>query len=144
VSNYIEDGSPTATNPSGPGDTALDASIERALRRGHRVDITTTGRRSGRPRRIEIVFHNFDGRLYISGLPGRRDWYANLVADPHFTFHLKSVVRADLPATARPITDEAERRRVFERIVQVWTRMDLETMIRHSPLVEVTIEPLAA
>jgi deazaflavin-dependent oxidoreductase (nitroreductase family) len=144
VSNYIEDGSPTAASLSGPGETALDGAIERALRRGHRIDITSTGRRSGRPRRIEIVFHNFDGRLYISGLPGRRDWYANLVADPRFTFHLKSIVRADLPATARPITDAAERRRVFERIARVWTRMDLETMIRRSPLVEVTIEPLAA
>ncbi len=45
----------------------MDERIQRALSRGHRIDITTTGRRSGAPRRIEIVFHNIDGRIYISG-----------------------------------------------------------------------------
>ena len=64
----------------------------RALRHGQRIDITTTGRRTGLPRRIEIVFHNFDGRLYITGTPSAertRAWLLNLEADPHFTFHLK-------------------------------------------------------
>jgi deazaflavin-dependent oxidoreductase (nitroreductase family) len=122
----------------------MDDRIDRALARGHRIDITTTGRRTGDPRRIELVFHNFDGRLYISGLPGRRAWYANLRADPRFTFHLKGPVRADLPARARPITDPVERRRVFERIATVWRNVDLETMIASSPLVEVELEERAA
>ena len=122
----------------------MDETIGRALQRGHRIDITTTGRRTGQQRRIEVVFHNFGGRLYISGRPGRRGWYANLVADGHMTFHLKSIVKADLPAIARPITDEAERREVFSLIKQVWTGLDEELMVRRSPLVEVTIEPLAA
>ena len=43
--------------------------VDAALERGHTIDITTTGRRSGEPRRIEIVFHNVDGRIYISGVP---------------------------------------------------------------------------
>ena len=47
----------------------MDDQIRRSLSRGHRIDITTTGRRTGKPRRIEIVFHNIDGRLYISGSP---------------------------------------------------------------------------
>jgi hypothetical protein len=62
--------------------TPLDDRIRRALSRGHLIDITTTGKRSGLPRRVELVFHNLDGRVYISGLPGRRSWYANLVANP--------------------------------------------------------------
>ena len=45
----------------------MDDSIQRALRRGHTIDMTTTGRRTGKPRRIELVFHNIDGRLIISG-----------------------------------------------------------------------------
>lgn len=81
------------------------------------VDITTTGRRSGRPRKIEIWFHRVRGRWYLSSTPATRDWYANLVANPRFVFHLKHGVRADLGAMAVPITDQAERRRIFSYIV---------------------------
>lgn len=125
--------------------TPLNPAIVRALSRGQTIDITTTGRRTGLPRRIEIVFHVFDGRIYISGMPraGRtRAWIHNLAAEPRLTFHLKGAVGADLPATARIITDEAERRAVFERIVEVWQGQDVETMTRHSPLIEVTIDGL--
>lgn len=90
--------------------------ISAALARGGIIDITTTGRRSGQPRRIEIVFFNFDGRIYISGMPGHRAWMANLAADPRLTFHLKQGIQADLPATARLITDEAGRRPIIERV----------------------------
>jgi hypothetical protein len=53
-------------------------------------------------------------------------------------------VAADLPATARVITDEAERRAVFTDVAKVWNGQDLETMVRDSPLVEVTLDDLAA
>ena len=115
----------------------MDDRIRRALRRGHLIDITTTGRRTGNPRRIEVTFFNFDGRVFISGMPGPRSWYANLVAQPRFTFHLKGPVRADLAATARPITDEKERRAVFSLIAPGW-RLSLDRMLASSPLVEVT------
>lgn len=79
------------------------------------IDITTTGRRSGRSRRIEIVFYRLDEDVYLSGIPGpkTRDWLANLAANPQFTLHLKHGVVADLPATAIIILDPAERRRVL-------------------------------
>jgi deazaflavin-dependent oxidoreductase (nitroreductase family) len=120
----------------------LDDQVRTALRRGHTIDITTTGRRSGQPRRIEIVFHNFGGRIFITGRPSHRirDWIHNLEADPHFTFHLKRTVQADLPATARIVTDEAERRAIFRDVLTVWRTMDLETMTRSSPLIEVTFD----
>jgi len=101
----------------------LDQPIRDALERGGRIDITTKGRKTGEPHRIEIVFHNVGGRLYISGMPGfKRSYIANLAADPHFTFHLKDGVSADLAATARIITDEAERRAVLIPIAQSWKR----------------------
>jgi deazaflavin-dependent oxidoreductase (nitroreductase family) len=114
--------------------------IDAALSRGHTIDITTTGRRSGRPRRIEIVFHNIGGRIYISGTPARnkRDWLLNLEANPDFTLHLKGRLKADLPATARVINDEAERREVLPYVARNWGRNDLEQMVRYSPLIEVT------
>ena len=123
--------------------TASKEAIDSALEHGHTIDITTTGRTSGKPRRLEIVFHNIDGRIYISGVPSvkRRSWIANLDADPHMTFHLKGKVRADLPATARIIDDETERREVLPHIARTWGRKDLETMVRYSPLFEVTLAP---
>ena len=90
----------------------MDRQVRDALNQGHVIDITTTGRKTGQPRRIEIVFHAIAGGVYISGFPRpqKRIWLANLEAHPDFTFHLKGDVKADLPARARPITDAAERR----------------------------------
>jgi deazaflavin-dependent oxidoreductase (nitroreductase family) len=120
----------------------LDPAIWRALGHGHTIDITTTGRQTGEPRRIEIVFHNFGGRLYISGLPNpqrERAWLLNLRADPNLTVHLKQLVTADLPATAREITDPDERREVLEKVARVWRR-DHEPMLRWSPLIEIVVD----
>jgi deazaflavin-dependent oxidoreductase (nitroreductase family) len=120
-----------------PDQTALSA----ALRQGGIIDITTTGRRSGQPRRIEIVFFSFDGRVYISGMPGQRAWLANLAADPRLTFHLKRGIVADLPATARIITDPAERRPIIERVCATWNRLDqVEAFVAGSPLIELTFD----
>lgn len=123
----------------------MDDTISQALSHGGTIDVTTTGRRTGLPRRIEIVFFNFGGRLYISGMPSRRrrSWLANLEAQPAFTFHLKGRVNADLPATAREITDPAERRDILARVARAWRRTDLDAMVAYSPLVEVTISGLA-
>src|SRR6185503_17815302 len=64
---------------------AMESRVRRALETERTIDITTTGRTSGRPRRIEMWFHNLDGRLYLTGTPGSRDWYANLLRHPAFT-----------------------------------------------------------
>ncbi len=119
---------------------ALEDRVAQALGRGGALDITTTGRRSGQRRRIELVYHNVDGRILISGRPGfPRSWIANLRANPRFTFHLKRGVRADLPATARVITDRAERERLLRPIAEGW-RISLAVMVASAPLVEVTFD----
>jgi len=119
----------------------MDSEIERALKTDGLIDITTVGRKTGKPHKIEIAFHNFEGVLYISGRPGRRDWYANLVAKPQFTIHLKQSTLADLPARAIPITDEAARRTVLSRVVAKWGRQgQIEVFVQSSPLVEVQLE----
>jgi deazaflavin-dependent oxidoreductase (nitroreductase family) len=121
---------------------ATKEAIDSAVERGHTIDITTTGRQSGKPRRVEIVFHNIEGRIYISGIPfpKRRSWLANLDAAPQLIFHLKGKVSADLPATARVIEDETERREILPHIARNWGRKDLEAMVRYSPLIEVTLD----
>lgn len=114
--------------------------VARALEQDRTIDITTTGKRTGEPRRKEIWFHNLDGRLYITGPPGSRDWYANLVADPEFTFHLKESVQADLPAVATPVLDQAQRREIMAAIHRkLRGDRDLEEWVAESPLVEVKL-----
>ena len=104
-----------------------------ALRRNRTMDITTTGAKTGKPRRIEIWGWPDADRVYLTGSPGRRDWYANLRANPDFTIHLKRGVQADVPARARPVEDPAQRRTIFGRLrpahVDAWTA--------GAPLVEV-------
>ena len=121
----------------------MDDRIRRALSRGHLIDLTTTGRRTGQPRRIELVFHAIDGHVYISGMPGfPLSWLANVKADPAVTFHLKGPIQADLPATAHEITEPAERRRIMERVAANWGRTDVDRMMTASPLIEVEIPGL--
>lgn len=115
--------------------------ISAALQRGGIIDITTTGAKSGQPRRIEIVLFNLDGRLYISGMPGRRAWIANLSADPRLTVHLKKGLSADLPATARVITDPDERRPIIRAVTDAWNRADrFDAFLDDAPLIEVTLD----
>jgi deazaflavin-dependent oxidoreductase (nitroreductase family) len=120
--------------------------IQRSLSRGHTIDITTTGRHSGEPRRIEIVFHNIDGRIIITGSPRpdrRRAWLYNLEADPNMTFHLKGAVHADLPATSREITDPADRQAIADWVAtNAWRNQDPAAMAAWSPMIEVTFPDL--
>src|SRR5690242_19251548 len=117
----------------------MDDRVRRVLESDRTIDITTVGRRSGEPRRIEIWFYRYDGRIFLSGSPGSRDWYANLVAHPDFTFHLKGSVQADLPARARPISDESERREVVTGILEELGRGSgsIDEWVARSPLAEV-------
>lgn len=120
--------------------SAADPEIASALQRDLTIDITTTGRRSGQPRRIEIWFLNIEGRIFITGTPGRRHWMANLMANPGFTFHLKESVTADLAAEARQVTDEPTRRLVLEHAVATWYRNQtpIDDLVESAPMVEVT------
>lgn len=111
-------------------------------------DITTIGARSGEPRRLEIVFHHFDGEYYITGKPGfKRDWLANLKTNPAFTLHLKQGVSEDLSASALPITDDDARAKVLYRILtESWGNEPakaehiLERWVRGAPLVKFRLE----
>jgi deazaflavin-dependent oxidoreductase (nitroreductase family) len=119
----------------------MDEQVQQALAQGGVIDITTRGRNTGQPRRIEIRFHHIEGQVYITGRPPRRrDWYANLLAYPEFTFHLKERIKADLPARATPILDQARRRAIIAAIHQKrGTYQDVEAWVEHSPLVAVEL-----
>jgi deazaflavin-dependent oxidoreductase (nitroreductase family) len=118
--------------------TVRDPAVAEALGHSQTIDITTAGRRTGQPRRIEMMLHSIDGRLLISGQPGfPRGWMANLAADPRLTIHLKRRMTADIPAHARIVTDPAERETLLAPIARLW-RIPLPSMVQGAPLVELT------
>ncbi|WP_371547110.1 nitroreductase family deazaflavin-dependent oxidoreductase [Streptomyces sp. NBC_00554] len=134
----------------------LDDAVARALAIGpdssaaeHTIDITTRGARSGIARRIEIWFHRVDGRWYLTGVPGPRNWYANLRANPRFVVHLKHGVTADLPATAA-LVDGPTRRRVITEVLELQNRPEIAARVSRrqnfdewfarSPLVEIVFD----
>jgi deazaflavin-dependent oxidoreductase (nitroreductase family) len=132
-------------DPSRPPleDLPVNATLRASLDRSQVIDLTTTGRRSGEPRRIEIFIHNLDGRLVISGMPvpGRtRAWLRNVADHPGVTLHYKAPrAVGDVEGTARIVTDPAERRELLEGVARNWGRDDVDVMVEHSPLMVVTV-----
>jgi deazaflavin-dependent oxidoreductase (nitroreductase family) len=120
----------------------MDEQIQRELARGRTADFTTTGRKSGKLHRREIWYHNLDGQIYITGTPGKRDWYLNLLANPALTLHLKERLQADLRAQAIPIVEPEAKRAVLARILKNIGRppSDLEDWVANSPLIEVAFD----
>ena len=100
------------------------------------IDLTTFGRRTGLPRRIEIWWFRVDGRFIITGTPGRRDWLANVNARPEVVIHVDGL---DLPATVRIVGDREFRRRVFTHPGVTWyrTQAELDDLVNTAPMVEV-------
>lgn len=107
-----------------------------ALASHQTIQITTTGRRTGKPRRVEIWWFHVDGRFIITGTPGRRDWLANLYADPKLTVHVRG---SEIAAIASPIRDAMFRRRVFTRPQTQWysSQAELDHLVATAPMVEI-------
>jgi deazaflavin-dependent oxidoreductase (nitroreductase family) len=99
------------------------------------IDLTTIGRRSGALTRVEIWWFRVDGRFIITGTPGPRDWYANVLADSSVVVNVDGLV---LAATADPIEDPVFRRRVFTHPDTRWytTQAQLEQLLESSPMIE--------
>lgn len=105
------------------------------------IEITTTGRHSGRQVRIEIWWFQAEGRRIITGTPGPRAWLANLQADPQLIVHVGD---RDYSAVAHPVTDREFRRRFFGRsdpdVAWYRSQADLEDLIDNAPMVEVRLD----
>jgi len=124
-------------------DGAVTEATLAALNHSQVIDLTTTGRRTGQPRRIEIFLHADNGELFITGMPRAdrtRDWIYNIEADPHVVVHVKRSVVVDVPATARVVRDPEERRPLIEAAAKRWGRTDVPEMLRHSPLIVLTVD----
>ena len=123
--------------------STTDPGVATALANDLVIDITTIGRSSGEPKRLEIWFHNVDDRYYITGRPGPRSWYANVLANPAITFHFKESTEADLEGTARAVTDADEKRAFFlsaKKLSEYITEDNVQEWVDGSPLIEVVFD----
>src|SRR5262245_6538621 len=72
------------------------------------VELTTFGRKTGKPSRRIIWITALDGRIYVrSGLGMTRDWPKNLAANGRGVLHMGG---KDVPVRARHVTDPEEAR----------------------------------
>ncbi len=82
--------------------------------------LTTTGRRSGLPRRTALTFQPLDGRyLVLAGMGTRSDWYRNLLAQPRVEVRIGA---RRFAARAEPVLEPARRRMLAPGIAAQWDR----------------------
>ena len=87
---------------------AFDRAILELAAREKEVEITTYGRKTGKPSRRIIWISVIGDRVYVrSGLGLTRDWPKNLLANGRAVLHMDG---QDVPVTARHVTDPAEAR----------------------------------
>jgi deazaflavin-dependent oxidoreductase (nitroreductase family) len=115
----------TSTTPE-PG-TSLDRWANESF-----AYLTTAGRRTGAPHRIEIWFALDDGALYLlSGGRDRSDWVKNLQANPNVSVELGRQTFSGLAEVIEP--DTPEDRHARELLVQKYRKgNDLEEWGRTS------------
>lgn len=96
--------------------------IERVLRRSI-ATLTTTGRKSGLPRDVEVYFAYRDGKLYFLAHK-RSHWPRNLRANPHATLRIGGT---SLEIRAVRVEDDAELvQRVMELFQEKYGRSEVE------------------
>jgi deazaflavin-dependent oxidoreductase (nitroreductase family) len=89
------------------------ADVRSALERAREVEITVTGRHSGREITNPVWFVEEGGKLYLVPVRGSdADWYRNVLTTP--TIRL-AADGAETTATATPVTDPAKVGEVVEK-----------------------------
>jgi deazaflavin-dependent oxidoreductase (nitroreductase family) len=106
------------------------------------IDLTTIGRRSGRPATVEIWWFHFDDRFIVTGTPGRRDWYANVLSNPTVVVHARtdrSQTMTKYQGVAAVVGDETFRRRFFADRATHWysTQSELEALVKSAPMIQI-------
>jgi hypothetical protein len=97
------------------------------------------------------VFYRYGDDIYLGlPMPTTRAWLLNLAAEPHFTFHLKHGVVADLGATATVITDLEGRRGPISAIAEQfaerwssdspWPKKSFAEWLEQAPLAQVSFD----
>ena len=105
-------------------ETAINKDLEQ-----HKF-LTTVGRKTGSPHRIEIWFTAHDDRIYlISGGGTRSDWVKNLQVDPNVEFEVGA---HRWRGTAKTVdTPEHPARALLATRYQNWTRSAADQLGNH-------------
>ena len=106
------------------------------------VEITTTGRKSGKAHTKPIWFVYDQGRLYLqSGQEGKSDWYQNLKKNPQMTLKIGTVT---FQGKAKFIDDQKETERIHRLFSAKYIGARLAGMvgssIGHGKAVEVELQ----
>jgi deazaflavin-dependent oxidoreductase (nitroreductase family) len=103
--------------------------------------LTTTGRKSGLPRRTMVEYHRLNGKKYIaSGFGKEAQWYKNIMADPRVTVQTSDGTER---MRAVRVTDDDELIAIIEVFKRVDTPAGIEWYLR-SYGVEPTHEDIVA
>jgi deazaflavin-dependent oxidoreductase (nitroreductase family) len=95
--------------------------------------LTTTGRRSGEPHRIEIWFALAEGTVYLmSGGGERSDWVKNLVASPEVVLEIGDQERTGEARVVSDPSEDAQARRIVVEKYRPRYRGDLDDWGRTS------------
>ncbi|MGN6605739.1 MAG: nitroreductase family deazaflavin-dependent oxidoreductase [Jatrophihabitans sp.] len=104
--------------------------------------LTTTGRKTGRPRTVPLVYFEDDGDIvFIASQGGRAEnpmWYGNLVANPEVEIEIGRDKRAYRARTATG----AERARLWRRAVAVYADYDNYQSLTEREIPVVVCEPI--
>jgi deazaflavin-dependent oxidoreductase (nitroreductase family) len=106
------------------------------------VDLTTTGRTSGKPHTKPIWFVYDQGHLYLqSGKEGKTDWYQNLKKNSQLTLKVGAVTAS---GKAKFINDPKEAERIHELFSKKYLTARLAgavgSSIGHGKAVEVELQ----
>ncbi|GAC68095.1 nitroreductase family deazaflavin-dependent oxidoreductase [Gordonia soli] len=105
--------------------------------------LTSTGRKSGQPRTVPLLFLRDDERVVVvasqGGLPKNPAWYHNVVANPQVTIQIGSQ-KLDLHARE---ADDAERDRLWPRLVELYADFDTYSAWTDRRIPVIICEPAA-
>lgn len=112
---------------------------------GWSVDITSTGRKTGKPHTRPIWYVVEDGKILVqAGKDGRADWYRNLQKTPVVTLKAD---RYTFRARARLLTDPKDADRVralfLDKYTSAWLLSWVGSGIGQGLPVELTVESVA-
>lgn len=109
------------------------------LTRTRTVDLVTMGRKSGQQQRVEIWWFCFEDRFIITGTPGPRDWYANILANPRVVIETR---HGNFPARASSVSDHPFRSRFFSDEAARWysTQAELDALVETAPMIELDLD----
>ncbi len=106
-----------------PESGQMDTRLTEILSSSFLIRTTMTKRKSGGEQTVETTYV-WDGaqRIVLSGYPGKRDWMANMKANPSVMLHtVEGDVWFDIPGEARIVTDRNERVPLLIAFIEHWS-----------------------